>query len=65
MLSPAGVPEKPADFDIRNLKDANGVKHHSLKRMIITTAWSKQWSPFGAMRLAGGYIGRKFIQNYL
>jgi hypothetical protein len=65
MLSPAGVPVKPENFDPSQLRMANGQKHYTLMRKLIMTAWVKKWSPFQVLRMGGKFFSRTLISDYL
>ena len=66
MLSPAGAPEKPADFDINKMKFGKSEKTPSkLGVYVMTKVWNKKWSPFGVMRTAPKFISKKIIKSFL
>ena len=65
MLSPAGVPYVPPDFDVSQLRFKNGKKPSKLLKSIGKNVWNKKWSPFGVMRKSGALLGKKIIKSYL
>jgi len=71
MLSPAGVPIMPEDFDIMKEleKFPKNRRPPKLALNLAKKIWRKKWSPFGAMRKSGrgcvncllkGYVKRRF-----
>ena len=65
MLSPAGVVEVEPDFDLSKVQLKKGKGPPKLLRKLAKTIWKHKWSPFGAMRKSGSWLGKRIIKSYL
>jgi len=65
MLSAAGIPQQPEDWDFSKIRTATGKKPPQWAKSIANKIWKSKVSPFGIMRKTGKHIGKKMIKSYL
>ena len=66
MLSPAGVPDKPPNFDINKITFGPEKKSPGkIARYFGKKVWKDKWSPFKLMRGLGSKFAKRIIKGYL
>ena len=67
MLSPAGVPKMPDDFDIEVeiAKFPADRRPPKIAFKLAPKVWSKKYSPFGIMRHTGRLFVKLLLGNYV
>ena len=65
LLSPVGIPEKPANFDYNNVAGSFDTFSKRMGAKIILTLWDKSFAPFGILRYGGSFSTRKFLGFYM
>lgn len=55
LLSPVGIPEKPADFDFNNVAKRFDTFPKRVGAKMILYLWDKSFTPFGILRYGGSY----------
>jgi hypothetical protein len=65
LLSPAGVPEKPEDFDNQEIVDRFETKKGKLGAKIALHLWENNYTPFGILRKGGVLASKAFLNFYV
>lgn len=65
LLSPVGIPEKPADFSNEEIVQRFDTWKGKLYAKVVLGLWERKYTPFQPLRVTGSWMTQLFLKHYL